>query len=156
VLYPAELRVLRGRLSNRSPVSPPLLCGREFHRLKLAEATAWPLRQAGRLQDRDDVDRAELAQRGFVKKTFLEAEAGAAVGERVAIDFAAVHVEIDCAVAVDLRRADALQADAVDGVSGGRCLRDRVAVARGRGTGNQDQSGDGELMHGGLLFRSWA
>jgi hypothetical protein len=90
------------------------------HRLELAKAAAGtPMKAAGVGQDRDDIDGAELRQAGLVHELFFKTQARAAVGQGVAIDFAAQHVEVDGSVVAHPGVVNLPDLDAIDGFAGG-------------------------------------
>ena len=89
-----------------------LVCGfflRDFlDLLEFAEATgaAGVQPAGGGVEHADDIDVAQPVGRGFVGKSFLEAEAAAFAGQIVAVDIAIAHDEIDRLVIEHIGGAD--------------------------------------------------
>ena len=74
------------------------------------------------MQNGDDVHRAELVGAELVGEPFLEPETGAAIGQRIAVDGAACHLEIDRLVVDHMGGADVAGRDAADWLANGHAL----------------------------------
>jgi len=110
-----------------------------LHGLEFAEAATRAALQAGTaaLEHGYDIHRTKLRQAGRIGKFPFETQAGAAVGQGVAIDFPAIHHEIDRLVVPHIGGLDGDDLDAIDRIAGGDQI---IRLGLGdRGHGGADQ-----------------